>query len=118
MMRPTVRASDRWIMTRRECLEGADKAVPDLVADELRVLSSLETVQRWAQSPETRAYLDELYTDNRVSRHSVETDLGLVEPPVLGTPISITLRMDLPNWLAPGRFSRVSEVAGQWAIAD
>jgi TDG/mug DNA glycosylase family protein len=29
---------DRWTMTRRECLQGIGRAVPDLVADNLRVL--------------------------------------------------------------------------------
>jgi TDG/mug DNA glycosylase family protein len=29
---------DRWTMKRRECLEGEGKSVPDLVADQLRVL--------------------------------------------------------------------------------
>jgi TDG/mug DNA glycosylase family protein len=30
--------ADRWTMTRRECLDGEGKSVPDLVADGLRVL--------------------------------------------------------------------------------
>jgi len=30
--------ADRWTMTRAECLEGAGKSVPDLVAENLRVL--------------------------------------------------------------------------------
>ena len=33
-----VMVTDRWTMTRRECLDGVGKSVPDLVADDLRVL--------------------------------------------------------------------------------